>query len=115
MSIAFYLDENVHRGITNGLRIRNVDVLTVQEDRRTSLPDPIILERATELDRVLFSQDDDFLVEATRRQQEKINFSGVIYAHKLKVSVGNCIRDLEIIAKAAHPEELTNQIQYLPL
>ncbi len=31
MSIAFYLDENVHRAITNGLRIRNVEVLTVQE------------------------------------------------------------------------------------
>ena len=115
MSIAFYMDENVHRGITNGLRIRNVDVLTVQEDGRTSFPDPIILDRATELDRVLFSQDDDFLVEATRRQQEKINFSGVIYAHKLRVSVGDCIRDLEIIAKAAYPEELVNQIQYLPL
>ena len=28
MSIAFYMDENVHRGITDGLRIRNVDVLT---------------------------------------------------------------------------------------
>ncbi len=32
MSIAFYMDENVHRGITDGLRIRDVDVLTVQED-----------------------------------------------------------------------------------
>ena len=77
-------------------------------DGRTSFPDPIILNRATELDRVLFSQDDDFLVEATRRQQEKINFSGVIYAHKLRVSVGDCIRGLEIIAKAAYPEELVN-------
>ncbi len=115
MSIAFYMDENVHRAITNGLRIRNVEVLTVQEDGRTSFPDPIILDRATELDRVLFSQDDDFLVEATHRQQEKINFSGVIYAHKLRVSVGDCIRDLEIIAKAAYPEELANRIQYLPL
>ncbi len=55
MSIALYMDENVHRGITDGLRIRNVDVLTVQEDGRTGLPDPLILDRATELERVLFS------------------------------------------------------------
>ncbi|MDJ0717836.1 MAG: DUF5615 family PIN-like protein [Prochloraceae cyanobacterium] len=54
MSIAFYMDENVHRGITNGLRIWDVEVLTVQEDRRTSFKDPIILDRATELDRVLY-------------------------------------------------------------
>ncbi|MCC5627323.1 hypothetical protein LC613_03750 [Nostoc sphaeroides CHAB 2801] len=29
MSVALYIDENVHRGITNGLRLRGVDVLTV--------------------------------------------------------------------------------------
>lgn len=115
MSITFYIDENVHRGITNGLRIRNIDVLTVQEDGRTGFRDSLILDRATELKRVLFSQDDDFLAEATRRQQAKINFAGVVYAHKLRVSVGDCIRDLEIIAKAAYPEELANCIQYLPL
>lgn len=115
MTIAFYMDENVHRGVTDGLRIRGVDVLTAQEDRRTSFRDPIILDRATELERVLFSQDDDFLAEANRRQQEKINFSGVVYAHKLRVSVGDCVRDLEIIAKAAYPQELANRVQYLPL
>ena len=73
MSIAFYMDENVHRGITNGLRIRDVDVLTVQEDGRTGFRDPVILDRATELKRVLFTQDDDFLAEATRRQLESLN------------------------------------------
>ncbi|HEY9803875.1 MAG TPA: DUF5615 family PIN-like protein [Leptolyngbyaceae cyanobacterium] len=115
MSLAFYIDENVHRGITVGLRIRGVDVLTVQEDKRTGFPDPLILDRATELERVLFSQDEDFLAEANRRQDEGIDFLGVIYAHKLRVSVGDCIRDLEIIAKAAYVEELKNRIQYLPL
>lgn len=115
MMIAFYIDENVHRGITDGLRLRGVDVLTVQEDGRTGVKDPFILDRATELKRVLFSQDDDFLAEANRRQIEQIYFMGVIYAHKLRVSVGDCIRDLEIIAKAGHLEELANRVQYLPL
>lgn len=114
MSIAFYMDENVHRGISNGLRIRGVDVLTVQEDGYAGCGDPIIFDRATELERVLFSQDDDFLAEANRRQQERIKFFGVVYAHKLSVSVGDCVRDLEIIAKAAYPEELANRVQYLP-
>ena len=104
MSIAFYIDENVHRGITDGLRIREVDVLTVQEDGRTGFQDSVILDRAKEVERILFSQDDDFLAEATRRQQERINFTGIVYAHKLKLPVGDCIRDLEIIAKAAYPE-----------
>ena len=47
--ITFYIDENVHRGITNGLRIKGVDVLTVQEDGRTGIKDPAVLDRATEL------------------------------------------------------------------
>ena len=32
MTVAFYMDEHVHRAITNGLKLRNIDVLTVQED-----------------------------------------------------------------------------------
>ena len=79
MSIALYMDEHVHQGITTELRKRGVDVLTVQEDGRASFPDPIILDRATEIKRVMFSQDQDFLVEAKRRQTAGINFTGVIY------------------------------------
>jgi predicted nuclease of predicted toxin-antitoxin system len=89
MSIALYMDENVHRAITNGLRLRGVNVLTVQEDERSRFSDPKILERATEIQRILFTQDDDFLAEANRRQTEEKIFFGVIYAHKLRVSVGD--------------------------
>ncbi|MHC5719039.1 MAG: hypothetical protein ACYTX0_44980 [Nostoc sp.] len=62
----------------------------------------------------MFSQDDDFLAEANRRQDKQIKFSGVIYAHKLRVSVGNCVRNLEIIAKTADAEELSARDKYLP-
>ena len=95
MSLAFYMDEHVHRAITNGLRLRGVDVLTVQEDGYAGSPDPIVLDRATELRRVLFTQDDDLLAEANRRQQDSIAFPGIIYAHQLLVSVGDCVKELE--------------------
>jgi hypothetical protein len=55
MSINLYMDENVPVPVTEGLRRRDVDVLTVQEDNRQSTPDPILLDRAAELDRVIFS------------------------------------------------------------
>ncbi|NET55858.1 MAG: hypothetical protein F6K47_06715 [Symploca sp. SIO2E6] len=54
-------DENVHGAITAGLRLRDVDVLTVQEDKRAGFADTLVLNRATELGRVVFSQDKDFL------------------------------------------------------
>jgi hypothetical protein len=115
MTLELYMDEHVRRAITNGLRLRGVGVLTAQEDGRTGTPDPILLDRATELNRTIFTQDDDFLAIANRRQQEGINFSGVIYGHQQYVTVGECVRDLEIIAKASEPEDLANQVQYLPL
>lgn len=115
MTIALYMDEHVRRAITIGLRLRGVDVLTVQEDGLAGTPDPILLDRATKLQRVLFSQDQDFLVEASLRQAEGIGFIGVIYASQLSVSIGDCIRDLEIIAQATEPEDLANSILYLPL
>jgi rRNA-processing protein FCF1 len=109
------MDEHIHKGITDGLRQRGVDVLTVQEDGRTGTPDPLILDRATELQRIIFTQDQDFLAEANRRQVEGMSFAGVIYAHQRLVTIGDCIRDLEIIAKASDPEDLANCVQYLPL
>ncbi|MDJ0616143.1 MAG: DUF5615 family PIN-like protein [Calothrix sp. MO_192.B10] len=115
MSINLYMDEQVPRGITLGLRLRGVDVLTVQEDGCSGFSDSQVVERAIALQRVVFTQDDDFLVEANRRQTEGINFTGVIYAHQRSVSIGSCVNDLEIIAKAASQEELANRIQYLPL
>jgi hypothetical protein len=115
MTIALYMDEHVRRAITNGLKLRGIDFLTVQENARTGTPDSILLYRSTELNRVIFTQDDDFLVIANSRQQEGVKFSGVIYGHQQYLTVGECVRDLEIIAKASEPEDLVNQVQYLPL
>ena len=109
------MDEHVSRAVTVGLRRRGLDVLTVQEDGRTGATDEVILDRATELGRVLFSQDDDLLVEANRRQKTILPFSGVIYGHQLHLTIGDAIEDLEIVAKATTTEELTNQVLFLPL
>ncbi|MDJ0900444.1 MAG: DUF5615 family PIN-like protein [Xenococcus sp. MO_188.B8] len=115
MTIALYMDEQVPKAITIGLRLRGVDVLTIQEDNRIGAADIDLLERAIELNRVMFSRDRDFLIEANRRQAKGINFLGIIYAHQQKVNIGDCIRDLELIAKLGEPEEFTNRVQYLPL
>ena len=58
------MDVHVRRAVTVALRLREVDVLTAQEDGSQRLADPELLDRATALDRVLFSQDRDLLREA---------------------------------------------------
>src|SRR6188508_247969 len=115
MSVGLYMDHHVPRPITSGLRLRGVDVLTAAENGATLLPDPELLDRATSLGRVLFSQDQDLLAEARYRQAAGIPFAGVIYARQRRVSVGVCVHNLEIIALASEPSELQGQVLYLPL
>jgi hypothetical protein len=109
------MDHHVPRAITNGLRLREVDVLTAHEDVASELDDPALLDRAQELGRVMFTQDDDLITEATQRRRQGQTFSGVIYAHQLRVSIGDCVRDLELIAKVGEPEDMTGQTLFLPL
>jgi hypothetical protein len=115
MPVGLYMDQHVPRAVTNGLRMRNVEVLTAFEDGANTLDDAALLDRASALGRVLFSQDDDLLAEAALRQTTGRPFAGVAYAHQLRVSIGACIRDLEIIATVGEPEDLQQRVLYLPL
>jgi hypothetical protein len=77
--------------------------------------DPALLDRASELGRVLFTNDDDLLVEATRRQRTGEYFYSVVYARQQRVPVGDCVRDLELIAKAGGSEDAVGRILFLPM
>ena len=115
MSVAFYFDEHVHSGITRALRQRGVKIITVQEDGRAGADDSDLVDRAMGLGMLVFTQDDDFLAEATRRQRGGEHFSGVIYAHQQNASIRQCIDDLELIAGASELSEYVNRVVFLPL
>jgi predicted nuclease of predicted toxin-antitoxin system len=115
MAVGLYMDVHVRRAVTVGLRLRGADVLTAQEDGAANFDDPRLLDRASELGRVLFTHDDDLLREAARRQETGEIFAGVIYAHQLNLTVGQCIEDLELITHATESVEWINQVTYLPL
>lgn len=101
--------------ITAGLRLRGVDVLTAQDDGTTKFLDDKLLDRASAVGRTVFTRDADFLREANFRQQHKIPFNGVVYAHQLEVSIGQCVADLELIAKIYEPQDIANRVEFLPL
>lgn len=115
MPVTLYMDEHIPRAITIGLRMRGIDVITVQEDKMVGISDTELLARANQLRSVLFTYDDDLLVEATRRQREGIPFCGIIYAHHLRISIGGCIHDLELIARVGELEDMINRVEFLPL
>lgn len=109
------MDVHVPRAITEGLRLRRVDVLTAHGDGASRRDDVQLLDRAAAQGRALFTRDADLLAEAVHRQRAGIAFAGVIYAHQLHVTLGQCIADLELIASAAEPGDLANRVYYLPL
>ena len=114
MSLALYMDEQVRSEITEGLRRRGVDVVTVQEDGLTGATDPVVLARATELGRVLFSMDRHMLDHASSCQRAGTHFSGLAYAQQLGITIGQAVDSLELIAKASGREDVANRVEYLP-
>lgn len=115
MPINFYMVVHIPRAITLGLRMKIVDVLIAQEDEADKLPDPELLDRATFHKRILFSFDDDLLVESVERQRAGKKFGGVIFAHPLRISIGKCVQDLKMIAEVCELEDFKNHIEFLPL
>jgi predicted nuclease of predicted toxin-antitoxin system len=113
MSLGLYMDVHAPQPITRGLRRLKVDVLTAQEDGTARASDPNLLRRARELGRILFSQDEDLIVEAVKCQRAGEPFATVVFARQMDLSIGRCIADLEALAKAALPEDAQGQIIFL--
>ncbi len=112
--VPLFMDHHVPLAITAGLRQRGADVLTAEEDGSATLDDDPLLDRAMALGRVLFSQDQDLLIIAHRRLQTGAAFAGVVYAHQLNITVGQAVRDLELIGKVLDPNDMQNRVEYLP-
>jgi hypothetical protein len=114
MAVSFYMDVHVPYPITAQLRRRSVDVLTAQDDGRTEAPDAELLSRATELGRVIFTQDVLFRVLAENCQRMGKEFSGLLFGPQIDATIGQYVTDLELVAKASAPTEWQNVIEFLP-
>ena len=114
MTLALYMDQHVNAAITAGLRQRGIDVLTAKEDGYERSSDADLLLRANELNRIVFTQDVDFIVLVDECVAEEKPFSGVVFSHQLKTTIGQAINDLEIVCGVLSPAEAANQLIRLP-
>ena len=114
MAIPLYMDVHVPQSITDQLRRRGIDVLTAFDDEALEFPDDQLLERATQLKRVLFTQDIRFRVLAESWQADGKKFAGLVFGHQLGGTIGEFVRDLELIAKASESNEWINAVEYIP-
>src|SRR5947209_8100643 len=114
MPAQLYLDVHVDKAIHDQLRLRGVDVMRAQDDNAAQKTDEELLQHATELGRIIFTQDIRFKALAEDWQRQGKKFSGLLFGNQLGVTVGTYVRDLELIAKATDPAEWVSIIQHLP-
>lgn len=115
--IRLLIDEDVHGDIVDGLRRRQpaVDLVRVQDVGLRSTPDPGILEWAAWQGRVVVSVDKKTLaVDAWDRVAHGLPMPGVAILRVL-LTIGQAIDELELIAVVGDPDDIRNQVIYLPL
>jgi len=109
------MDVHVPAAITAGLRQLGHDVVTSKEDGSRTWSDERLLQRTTELGRVLFSQDQDLLVLADIWQRQGRAFGGIVFAAQQATSIGQLIADLALIADCCGADEILNRVVFVPL
>jgi hypothetical protein len=115
MLAGLYMDVHVPSAITEGLRRRDINVLTSQQDGTRRADDELLLTRATALNRLLFTQDDGFLKLSPQWLSAGKSFAGIAFAPQQGSSIGRLIDDLEIVLLCAKEDELRDRVTYLPL
>lgn len=89
-------------------------MLTAQEDGHDRASDELVLQRATELNRVIFTQDVLFRVLAEAWQRQARPFADLLFGPQLGGTIGQYVQDLELIANASEGGEWQNMVQFLP-
>lgn len=115
MSLSLYIDHNVPDAVARGLRRRSVDVIVAREDGYDRAPDDQLLQHASDLGRIVFTQDEDFLVIGPQWNAIGRHFAGIVYAHQLAVTIGQIVNDLELLVEAMPADEIRDRVIYLPL
>jgi len=108
-----YCDENIESAIVEGLRRRGIEVIAPRDAGDLGKSDEYHLKRASELGAVILTHDVDFLKIAHQWHREGKEHRGILYAHPLDLSSGECIRMVELITQVFTEEEMKNHIEFL--
>lgn len=102
------MDEHVPEAVTAGLCRRGVDVLTVQDANMRAAEDGQHLKLAAKQERVVFTQDADFL----RLHAAGLPHRGIVYAPQ-HTSVRLILQGLMLTHDVLTPEDMENHVEFL--
>lgn len=105
-----YADENIEKSIIEGLRRRKVEVISAKELGYAGKPDEFHIKKALELKAVILTHDIDFLRIATT---SGLSHRGIIFSHSKEVSIGQCLRGVELIVNVLTDKDMENHIEFI--
>ena len=108
-TIRFHLDENASSAIADGLRNRSVDVTTTPEEGLIASSDEAQLKFALSQERVIFTQDADFL----RLHQAGADHAGIAYCQQGSRSIGEILRGLILMWELLEPEDIRGRVEFI--
>jgi predicted nuclease of predicted toxin-antitoxin system len=107
-TIRFHLDEHVPHAVADGLRRLGIDVTTTTDAHLLGAADTAQIAYGLAQGRVIFTEDDDFLVLAA----SGVAHAGLAYCQQNTRSIGQLIRALELIWEIYEPHEMANRIEF---
>ena len=106
--LKIYTDEHIATAVVLGLRQRGVDAVSTPEAGNLSASDEEQLVYARANERVILTQDYDFLISVSTDQDHP----GIAFAQP-GLDIGGMVRAVSLLAKIFSPEEMIGQIEFL--
>ena len=106
--LRFHLDEHVPHAIAHALRRRQIDVTTATDAGLLRASDEDHLAFAQREQRVVFTNDHDFLVLSA-----SMPHAGIAYCPPVKSEVGYVVRYLALMSDCYAPADIAGRVEYL--
>ncbi len=106
--IRFHLDENVDHAIAHGLRLRGLDVTTTTDTNLIAATDPEHISFALSENRVIFTQDQDFL----RHHSSGDEHAGIVYSQHGLRSIGEIVRHLHFLSDCLETQDMRGLLEF---
>jgi predicted nuclease of predicted toxin-antitoxin system len=107
--LRFHLDQHVDSALARGLRLRGIDVTTTGEADLQGASDLEHLAYALAEDRVVVTQDQDFL----RLHRTGVRHAGIVFTRHGTRSIGEIIAHLELMHQCLEPTDVRGEVEYL--
>jgi hypothetical protein len=108
-----YANEHVLAAVVEALRKRGMDVITVQERGREGADDAGLLVEAMKDQRVMITNDQDFLILAAERSKRGEIFAPILFWPQQRRRIGEIVRSIIREVSRTDYASACSQVYYL--